>query len=218
MSKAQARRDALARWWDRDPWPCVIATADPGKTSGWSLVKSGREGLTMIEAEAIDLYEINGVEHAIERAVRFAEKEGLPLIGVLEDWGRGGPRGLAQWIGLGESRGPWRRAMLQWEIKKIILVAQNTWRSRVVTETGARDENDEWRPFEPAEWKRAAQRAAQDHFLTRTVPGEDAGEATCMSIYAARSDQVGIALGKRWLSHNGYPECEKLEPTIKAGR
>lgn len=225
-SKAQARREALARWWDRGPWPCVLLAIDPGKVSGVAIVLSRPGGMKLLQARVVDLHRDRGVEVAVENAVLASREHDLPLVLVLEDWGRGGPRGLAQWVGLGEARGPWRREFLirageEADLVKsrVVLATQSRWRSRVVPETGA-TEGEKWRPFTPEEWKAAAREAAQRHFLDAYVPPLDAAEAVCVAVYAARSDEVLSKIPKRVLDAHGVSaeDREALEKVITPRR
>jgi hypothetical protein len=222
VSKAELRRRALAAWWARTPWPCVLMTADPGAAAGGSIIVSGTGGLELVRCEAIDLYDSEPlIENFVEHACDVASSRKLPLVGVLEDWGRGGPRGLAQWIGLGEARGPWRRALIQrtkeYEpvitMPRILLARQTRWRSMVIPETGRINAAGKWEPFGPDGWKAIAKETAGDHFLESYVPPEDAAESACMGVYAARCDKVGAALGKLHLKRHGLVYAP-LEPAI----
>lgn len=223
IPKAELRRRALAAWLDRKPWPCVILSVDPGAAAGASIIVSDpRRGLELYACEAIDLYDPHPVlESFVKRACDASRNRQLPLVGVLEDWGRGGPRGLAQWIGLGEARGPWRRALIMRTKEaipaitqgRILLARQTRWRSLVIPETGRIDAAGKWEPFGPEGWKAIAKTTATDHFPDAFVPPEDAAESACLGVYAARSDAVGKALGKLHLKRFGLA-FEALEPTI----
>lgn len=219
VPKTELRRRAIAAWWSRVPWPCVILSVDPGAAAGASIIVSGAGGLKLYACEAVDLYDPHPViESVVKRACDCARHYSLPLVGVLEDWGRGGPRGLAQWIGLGEARGPWRRALIQRTkeaipaitMPRIILARQTRWRSMVIPETGRINAAGKWEPFGPDGWKAIAKATASDYFLESYVPPEDAAESACMGAYAARSDAVGKALGSRHLKHFGLPENAKI--------
>lgn len=225
MSKAQARRDAIATWWDRGPYPMVALAVDPGEAAGAAIGVCGPGDIDLRHAAPVETYTRNAVEYVVQKAVDIATVEGLPLVAFLEDWGAGGPRGLSQWIGLGEARGPWRRQLIiaarehnVLTLSRIQKVTQNRWRSRVIEETGARElvaGKEKWRPFTPAEWKTAARSTAMDYFMDHPEPpGEDAAEATCQLVYAARSDEALKALGKRYLKKAGIP-AEHMVPLEK---
>lgn len=222
LTKAEARRRAIAAWWARAPWPCVILAIDPGAAAGATILICGPGGIEVYLSEAIDLYDPHPVlESIVKRACDVARNRSLPLVGVLEDWGRGGPRGLAQWIGLGEARGPWRRALVMRTKEaipvitrgRIVLASQNRWRSLVIPATGNVDDTGVWSSFGPEGWKRAAKEAASDLFLDAYIPPEDAAESACMGAFAARCDAVGKALGMRHLARHGMT-FEPLEPLI----
>lgn len=224
-SKAQRKREALAAWWARDPWPALFLAADPGASAGAALIVGGRGGMDLLEAASVDTYGSRDLEGFVSRGVAIAMSMALPLVLALEDWGAGGPRGLSQWVGLGEARGPWRREyMLRAReagmTPRIVLVPQSRWRSRIVPETGAMEPqpggSEKWRAFTPEEWKEAARSAAQDLFLDAHVPPADAAEAVCIGAFAARSDDAAKKLGKRHLKRHGYT-FEPLEPTIHIG-
>lgn len=236
MNKAAARREALALWWERGPWPAAFLTVDPGESAGASLgVGRPGHGLALRWSEPVETYARGTVEAVVDRAVQDAGAEGLPLVAFLEDWGAGGPRGLAQWIGLGEARGIWRRWLTiaaresdVLALSRIVKVPQSRWRGRVIPETGVPEGKVDpktgvlkWRPFTPAEWKAAARRAALDYFLDADIPiQEDAAESACMLIYAGRSDEALKALGKRHLKRWGIPDShmEPLEKTIRGSK
>lgn len=224
-SKAALRRAALAAWWDRGPWPCVVAFVDPGRTSGFAIVVSrpGR-GFDLVLCESLDL-DSSRLEGLADEADFIARREELPLVALFETWGKGGPRGLAQWVGLGEARGPWRRVFRQvaassprlTQKASSVLVTQSRWRSRVVPETGARDAEGKWVAFDTEGWKGAALRAARELYPSAHVPPLDAAEAACGAAYAVRSDEVAKVLGKRHLGRHGLT-FELLEPVIAGKR
>lgn len=215
MTKVQDKRDALAKWWDRNPWPCLIMSCDPGKHSGVTLIRCGPGGIQVLFCRAVDTYS-SQVEGAVDEAIDAGIRLGLPVVVILEDWGKGGPMGIQQWIGLGEQRGAWRRAVILSGIKTshIKLVTQSRWRSRVLDRTGVIEGGQPWRRFTPGEWKQEAHTTARDAMLDGYIPNSpDASESACMAYYGARSDEVGDALGVRYLKQNGYT-FEPLERAI----
>ena len=144
------------------------------------------------------------------------------MVTVLEDWGKGGHMTLSSWVGMGEQRGPWRRAAIMAAEHysmvtkgRIALVAQTRWRSRVIEETGDRS-SGEFVRFDAAGWKAAAVRVAPELVVDGYVPhGENAAEAVCLGYYAARSDEVGKLIPKTVLKRYGLT-YEPLEPLIAA--
>lgn len=235
ITKVEIRRQAIARWWSRGPWPCVLLAIDPGTSAGASLARSTPTGISLIWSEQVDTYERDTVEDIVTRAVDYAEDSGLPLVAMLEDWGAGGPRGLSQWIGLGETRGVWKRHLLiaASESKaltksRIVKVTQSRWRSRVIDATGVpggkvhpKTGDLVWRKFNTDEWKVQARQTASDYFLDTFIPmQEDAAESACMLIYGSRSDEVLKVLGSSHLKKHGMnPETfEPLEKLIKGSK
>jgi len=200
----------------------VYLGVDSGKRSGATIgmCADPRKGLQILRCEGVDL-DTRDLELVVEHAVDLAEQYSLPLIAMLETWGRGGPLGLDQWIGLGEARGPWRRELRirckdtdALTLKRILLASQSRWRSLVVTETGG-EVDGEWVAFDPPGWKLAAKRAAEAHFVDAYVPPDDAAESACIVVYASRSDAAAEALGARYLAKRGVV-YEPLERRIFA--
>lgn len=222
VTKAEQRRQALAAWWDRRPWPCYILTCDPGIRAGATLIESRPYGIDIVFSRGVDTY-TREVEKVFEDALTAIAGNELPVVVVLEDWGRGGPMGIQQWIGLGEQRGAWRRLAVieaaesphRFSTKRIVKVTQSRWRSRVIEETGVTPPGGKWRKFNPDEWKKIAHQTARGVFPDGYVPEDpDAAESAMIAYYAARSDEVGKVLGVRYLKSHGYM-FEPLEPLIK---
>jgi hypothetical protein len=236
VTLAAQRRAALATWWERGPWPATVLTVDPGASSGASIsTATPSTGVELIESRHVDTWARGEVEAVVDLAVEVSLSTGLPLVAVLEDWGAGGPLGLAQWLGLAEARGVWRRALIiaareteALTLGRILKVTQSRWRSRAIEETGVPDGAldqktglPKWRKFNPDEWKEVARRAALEYFLTADIPIQpDAAESATMLIYAARSDEVLKSLGKRHLKRWGIPDHHlvMLEPTIRGSK
>lgn len=220
-TKKQIREEALASWWNREPFPAVILAVDPGKKAGASIIISKpRQGLFLAFCSPIDTF-TRQVEATFTTAIRLARECDLYLVLVLEEWGRGGPLGIDQWIGLGEARGAWRREFIlrcneetspRLIQSKIMTTSQSRWRSRVIPETGDRSSGT-FKAFTPEQWKEAAHRAALDYFPSDWVPPLDASESACIGVYAARSDELGKLIGKRELKRYGL-EFSPLENQI----
>jgi hypothetical protein len=223
MTKAQDRRDALEEWWDREPWPAIILAVDPGKVAGASILYSRpREGVSMLRTESVDTYGGRQIEELVGHASDIADDEELMLVLALETWGAGGRLGITQWLGLGETRGPWRREfMLQCEehdspylVKsKLCLVQMPRWRSRVIEATGDRSTGKFVR-FTPDQWKEEAHKTALEAFPDEWVPPLDAAESACIGYYGARSDEIGKLLPKRYLKRFGL-DFSPIEPRLK---
>lgn len=210
-SKKQLKEEALRKWWDREPWPCVILAIDPGRLAGASiLISTPLNGLVLYKTVQVNTL-TRDVESIVHEAVTIAKQKELHLVLVLETWGKGGNLGINQWIGLGESRGPWRREFLircdkenhkHISKSRVIMVTQNRWRSRVIKETGDRS-SGQFKRFTPEQWKEVAHKTALEYFINTWVPPLDAAESACLGLYAARSDEVGSKLGKKYLyRHN----------------
>lgn len=214
---AKVRRNALARWWDRE-WPAVVLGIDPGRSAGVALIDSFPGRIRLCWAREVDSYSLE-VERAILDAYAYAEARERPLVATVEDWGAGGARGLAQWVGLGEQRGIWLRAIFVEGVRRaarkvpIVKVPQTRWRSRLIESSGERA-NGQFSRFDSDRWKFEAYQAARRLFVGSDFGiGENAAEAACIGYFGARADGTGKALGKRWLASHGL-ECESLEPLI----
>lgn len=236
MTKVEDRRLALERWWNRGPWPCVILAVDTGQISGVTVAASTPEdGQAVLMCKAIDVYEPGGIEDCILTAVAEARTWKLPVAVMFEDWGRGGLT-MDAFVGMGEKRGMWRRAIILeahrrkredragWDTlnaSRILHVAQATWRSRVIPESGVRNAEGVWRKFNPDEWKVQAKKTAETHFPETLIPPLDAAESACMAVFAARSDGVLRVLPKKVLDAHAVHDRYPLEPLItgkKRGR
>lgn len=219
---AEVRRSALERWWDRE-WPVIVLGIDPGRSAGVALVESrpATGTIRLRWAREVDSYSL-AVERAILDAYEYAEAREWPLVAAVEDWGAGGHRGLAQWVGLGEQRGIWLRAIYVEGVRRaarkvpIVKVPQTRWRSRLCKTSGERA-NGEFHRFDSDRWKYEAYQAARRLFhgveSGELGLGENASEAACIGYFGARADGTGKALGKRWLADNGL-SFESLEPLI----
>lgn len=219
MAKKTKKRQREERlWWRRQPWPAIVLSIDPGKAAGAALFVPGRAP----RIEEVDIY-TDRVEELIEDGGQLASDLRLPFVLAMEEWGRGGPLGIDQWIGLGEARGAWRRAFLMYcnehteregridlfSKSRVMLVPQSRWRSVVVPETGVETDVMGWRPFDSEEWKEAAKRAILAHFPELDVDAAPNGaEAACQGLYALRSDELGALLSASFLASHGltYPQ------------
>jgi hypothetical protein len=217
-NKAQQKRDALAAWYRRVPAPAIVLSIDPGKVAGATLGISKPTGSTILKAESVEIAKTRRVESICREALDLSVEYRVPAIMVAEDWGRGGQRGIDQWIGLGEARGVWRR---EWRIaclergapSKIALITQSRWRSRILQNAGTHDDNDKWHPFGAEQWKAEAFRFANSEIIDYHIGEADVAESACQYLYAIRSDEVRELLGVRFLKTWGIV-LDRLEPMI----
>jgi hypothetical protein len=222
MTIKAMKEAALRQWWDREPWPCIILSVDPGKRAGASIIQSGPGMVGMIRCEGLQTNS-RYVEGFIQNAKQIAEDRKIPFFMILEDWGSGGILGIKQWLGLGAQRGAWVRAAILEGIapRQILYVTQSRWRSRVIEASGVYEEKKDggsfktvWRKFKPDEWKDQAHSTAKELFTGQHIPIDpDASESACMGYYAARSDEIGKAFLKTDLKLFGY-SFEPVEETI----
>lgn len=226
-SKAAQRRAALAAWWRRYYWPAIILAVDPGSRAGAAVLRSVKRDIDVIFVGGVDT-DTRDLESVVSIAISYAKMSKLPLVLAIEDWGRGGPLGIDQWIGLGAARGAWIRAYrlaldelddetrelrvgpVKIFAERIVRINQRTWRSRCIDESGTRDEAGKWTAFDPKGWKNAAVDACQTH-LRLDVDDPDAAEALLLGFYCARSDDLGKALPKTHLARYGltFPPADR---------
>ena len=227
MSKAARERLLRSAWYNRRPWPAIVLSVDSGATSGASLVESHPDGASLLHAETIDI-NTTRIEALIEMGIAAARRTKTPLVMSLEDWGKGGPLGIAQWIGMGAARGVWRRAfhvathgltdrcgrITLFSANRVLHVTATRWRSYLI-QTSGRHVNGKFVRFDSEGWKAAAIAtvptlfpAAWPIFEPDGGPmGGDSAEAICQSYYVTRSDELGAALPPSYLARFGmsYP-------------
>lgn len=223
ISKAEKKRRELAAWHRRYYWPAIIIAVDPGRTSGVVVFESHRRTLIPIFKASVDTHS-RALDDAIAKATDHASRHYLPVVLMMESWGKGGPLGIEQWLGLGEARGIWRRAFTlgledaEEEAKrdgepykvggvKLFVPArfgyvhQAKWRSKMIPETGTTDADGNWQRFDTDGWKDAAIREVcrLTGWHPSRVTGDEA-EAFLIGRYAARSDALGKLLPATHLS------------------
>ena len=211
VSKAQQARDALAAWWRRYYWPCIILSADPGARAGATILRCTKYDREVLFVAGVDT-NTTVLEDIVQMALEYAIESGLPLVLVVESWGAGGNRGINQWLGLGAARGAWIRAyelaIARGDVIKdaygvnllrpaIVRTVMSTWRKHMIEGSGTRDSEGKWQRYDAKEWKAAAQDACEIHFpeLPR-IEDTDAAESALQALYAARSDELAKALTK----------------------
>jgi hypothetical protein len=212
MSRVVSSRDQILReWWDRPLWPAIIIAVDSGKSAGVTIIKSvTSSGIELIRCSNIDTYS-RDIEMVVREGIQEAIFNEMYAIMVLETWGRGGKLGINQWIGLGETRGPWKRefkiickelASKYASGKKVIQVAQNTWRSKVIKETGYRTDS-KFSRFNSGQWKDVAHNTALKIYSGDWIPPNDAAESACIAAYASRCVEIGKLLPRTYLKKFG---------------
>jgi len=213
MTKRTKKEQAAhAAWLLRDPWPVVVLAVDPGAVSGAAIVTPSDGGLVE-HLEVVDPMTTR-IEELLDDAADRARSLDAELILALEDWGSGGLVGIKTWLGLGATRGYWRRAAMlaaRAELDDVLVqsrccvhVNMRTWRGRMIDESGDRDEHGRFHPYDSDGWKRAATRT-----LARLQPhvrmsGADEAEAGLIGLYGIRSDEVGRLLPDRYLRARGF--------------
>ncbi len=210
---AEKRKEEHVAFFARDAWPVVVLSVDPGARAGASVIApdTSRRPKVVLN-EAIDTSS-RGVEAMVQHGIAIARARSMMLMLAIEEWGRGGPLGIDQWIGLGERRGIWKREFLLLgsetdepspvrQTDSILHVNARTWRSRMIFETGERVA-DTFRPFDTDGWKRAATRTLAQLAPGLEITSADAAESALQGLYAIRSDELGKRLGKRYLALHG---------------
>lgn len=215
-AKKLTKKEAAVRqeFWSRRAWPCVVLGVDPGESAGATLVRPGYDGEPLIVWTRAVQTSTRDLERAIVDAALVAKDLELPLVAALEEWGSGGIRGIAQWLGLGAQVGHWKRAMQLahdegeplasvWNRSRLVRVNVRTWRAAMIQETGALVDG-EWRAFDSDGWKGAAERACQRLYPGVEPASSDAAESMLLALYASRCDAVGEVLPKRHLKKHGF--------------
>lgn len=156
-------------------------------------------------AETVDPF-TRSVEEIIEQTIEIAVARNMLVVLATEEWGRGGPLGIDQWIGLGERRGIWKRALrvTNHMPTKIVHINARTWRSHMIDETGDRSSGT-FVAYDTDGWKRAATRVYTEVFdAPPPIETADAAEAALLGAYAIRSNEVLKVLGVRYLAAHGF--------------
>ena len=206
---AEKRRAERAEFFARPALPVVVLSVDPGTKAGATIVVP--DPSTWAPAVALS-GPVDSMtrepESVIKAAIEIARARRMRLYLVTEEWGRGGPLGIDQWIGLGERRGIWKREfrLLGQEVEDSPIrsdaslhVNARTWRSRMIFETGERVSGS-FRPFDTDGWKRAASRTLLELVPGAVIESADAAESALQGLYAIRSDELRKKLGPRYLA------------------
>jgi len=178
------------------PNPCAILAIDPGKSSGAAFFLSGE----LRWHRRVDVSESGAVAHSTNDALRNALSRRQTLVLVGETWGKGGPRGMAQWQGLGAAWKTWEWALdYAWKTQKKVRqigepapkkvrVHVSTWRARVF---GGRTGKNMA--------KKLAVETARTRFGVDLLPHEhDVAEAIMVGYWALYAPEVLAVVPKRF--------------------
>lgn len=186
-------------WLQGESVRCAILGVDPGATAGaaLSLWTPGGHSMRWARAVKTDTLEL---ETCIEEACAEARAAKLPLVVAIEEWGKGGPLGINQWLGLGAAAGAWKRASLLAadryaptivRSRAVVRLGQRTWRSAIIEDAGTRNAAGKFRPFDTEGWKKAATARALDLFgHSLGVLSSDAAEAALLAHCATRDPRI----------------------------
>jgi hypothetical protein len=209
---AEKRRAEHAAFFARPALPCVVLSVDPGLRAGATIIAPDPSSWAPAIALSGPVDSMSREPEAVIRtAITIAQTRRMRLYLVTEEWGRGGPLGIDQWLGLGERRGIWKREFrligAETEDSPIrgdssFHVNARTWRSRMIFETGERVSGT-FRPFDTDGWKRAATRSLLALAPDSVIESADAAESALQGLYAIRSDELRKKLGPRYLKQWG---------------
>lgn len=181
------------------PVECAILGVDPGAKAAAALTVWTPEGHAMRWVRDVNTDTLE-LEACIEDARTAARSARLPLVVAIEEWGKGGPLGIDQWLGLGAAAGAWKRAALLAadryaptivRSRATIRVGQRTWRSAMIEEAGTRNAEGKFRAYDTRGWKQAATRRVLELFGHRFgALSADAAEAVLLAHYATRDQRI----------------------------
>jgi hypothetical protein len=192
----------------------VVLGVDPGACAGCGLTRPELiwepSPPKLLWVRTIDV-RTRELELAIEEGATLADELGLPFMMATEDWGKGGPLGIDQWLGLGAARGHWERAVIlaaekHPSIRRArpwVRISQTTWRSALMESWGETGPDGKFVRFDHFGWKRAATRTLAELAPTVEQDSSDAAEGGLISFYTSRSDELGKVLPKRVLARAG---------------
>lgn len=201
FSKARKRKAKLPD--SHLPHQCVTMGVDLGRMSGWGILLRGGETWDsfLLPPQKARLWYGQSSNpddwfRGILLAKDLARLNKLPLVVLFETWTQGDPRRDRRMramtlLGLGETRGEWKRLMKIAKVPRCRAMTVNamTWRSKILGGRVGRTRDA---------WKTAAVehvRGLYGGLMESTVPGgafgHDAAEGVCLSEYGARCGQVG---------------------------
>ncbi|MEQ8720989.1 MAG: hypothetical protein RID81_06895 [Sandaracinaceae bacterium] len=167
------------------PWPCVILAIDPGKVSGWAILREGRPVLSGTATTREDR------ERAVGSALCIGEDSGLPLVVVGEKWTPGGRFGGARTMaGLGAAWGRWEETLDEAGVPKTRRLRVNVQTWRAATIGGPQRKSEQWKADAVATVRRVYQIEAKT---------SDEAEAVLVGRWAESAGEVGRKLPKRTL-------------------
>lgn len=201
------RRLAKAAWRARRPHDVVVLAIDPGEVCGVAVLEGTSASADFPLPVPIYVEDISSwttlVEDAVDLAVTRAELAKCPVVLVTEKFGKGGPLGLDQWMGLGGWVMVWRRA---WRLycdayrEPVVPARPGRWKiaahqrqMRVMTSTWRSGMFDEWHN---GEWKGAAQRRLLELSGVQAPP--NAAEAALMGMYVSKTEAMGELLPRQF--------------------
>lgn len=178
----------------------VLLAVDPGKTSGAALFVRG----DLAGVSTVDVADSSALNTVVWHALQLSSEYG-PLIMVGETWGKGGPRGMKQWQGLGAAWKRWQWALEEgwaaWRAEhpdyrkaprmykpQTATVHTSTWRSKIFGRRMSKEQA-----------KRMAVWAVASRYDIKLEPQEhDAAEAVLIGTYAQHDKNVLAKLPKGW--------------------
>lgn len=201
-----ARAPKLTRyqeWMQGELVECAVLGVDPGATAGAALSVWTRAGHEILWAREVVTDSLE-VDRAVEDACDAARAAQLPLVVAIEEWGKGGPLGIDQWLGLGAAAGAWKRAALLAADRRaptivrsraVVRIGQRTWRSRIIPEAGTRRPDGSFKAHDTRGWKQAATARVVDLFGHRfgLISG-DVAEAILLTHFATRDERIAAMI------------------------
>lgn len=196
---AKPKVSRYQEWLATPPVECAILGVDPGASAGAALTIWSPVGHELVWAREV-VTDTTALEVAVTDAVGAARAAQLALVVAIEEWGRGGPLGIDQWLGLGAAAGAWKRAALIAadvraptivRSRAVVRVGQRTWRSAMIPEAGTRNAAGTFRPYDTEGWKKAAKARVLDLFGLRFGDvSADVAEAILIAHYATRDRRI----------------------------
>lgn len=184
----------------------VVLGIDPGERAGASLLVDTARGVELVFCREVETNSTQ-LEDVLAEAFYAALRCGVKLTIAAEEWGRGGPLGLEQWIGLGMHVGAWKRAAILKadngaadafsKSSGFIRIGMSSWRAALLP--GVAADAKRAKPKERSEvWKRAATRRVLELWpgLNPRHFGANAAESALIGLFAMRDVDAGEAAAK----------------------